>query len=73
VFSPNQIKSAIGNNGMFNMTNPNIYKALVPLMVGAGALKQEKDGGVTESWEDELDDDEIKALEAAGYTIERIK
>ena len=30
-------------------------------------------GGDVESWEDELDDDEIKALEAAGYTIERIK
>ena len=26
----NQIKSAIGNNGMFDMTNPNIYKGLIP-------------------------------------------
>ena len=25
----NQIKSAIGNNGMFDMTNPNIYKSII--------------------------------------------
>ena len=25
----NQLKSAIGNNGMFDMTNPNIYKSLI--------------------------------------------
>src|SRR5699024_218602 len=36
VGQPNQIKSAVGNNGMFDMSNPNIYKALVPL-IGAGA------------------------------------
>jgi hypothetical protein len=41
--------------------------------VGAGALQQEKNGGAIESWEDELDDNEIKALEKAGYIIERIK
>jgi hypothetical protein len=38
-----------------------------------GEIKAFSRGGSTESWEDELDDDEIKALEAAGYTIERIK
>ena len=27
----NYLKSAIGNNGMFDMTNPNIYKSLLPL------------------------------------------
>ena len=33
--SPNAL---IGNNGMFDMTNPNIYKALAPVMgIGAGA------------------------------------
>ena len=26
----NYLKSAIGNNGMFDMTNPNIYKAILP-------------------------------------------
>lgn len=36
----NYPKSAIGNNGMFDMTNPNIYKALVPA-VGAAALLQD--------------------------------
>lgn len=32
----NYPKSAVGNNGMFDMTNPNIYKSLVPIM-GVGA------------------------------------
>lgn len=32
----NQMKSAIGNNGMFDMTNPNIYKALLPIGLGTG-------------------------------------
>ena len=34
----NRMKSAIGNNGMFDMTNPNIYKAILPLM-SAGYLE----------------------------------
>jgi hypothetical protein len=38
----NYPKSAVGNNGMFDMTNPNIYKALVPIVMGAGALQQNK-------------------------------
>ena len=45
VFPTNkQLKSSIGNNGMFDMTNPNIYKALVPA-IGAGVLSQKKLGG----------------------------
>ena len=32
----NYLKSAVGNNGMFDMSNPNIYKSLVPIM-GVGA------------------------------------
>jgi len=33
-----QLKSATGNVGFFDMTNPNIYKALAPVMgIGAGA------------------------------------
>ena len=43
---PSNIKSATGNNGMFNMTNPNIYKAVVPGAIGLGALQQKKDGGI---------------------------
>lgn len=41
VFPTNkQVKSAIGNNGMFDMTNPNIYKALFPAAIGLGAASQ---------------------------------
>jgi len=50
VFPTNkQLKSAIGNNGMFDMTNPNIYKAIVPGAIGLGAasqLEQKKEGGI---------------------------
>ena len=44
--SGNYLKSARGNNGMFDMTNPNIYKGLLPYVLpigaglGAGALQQ---------------------------------
>ena len=54
-------KSMLGNNGMFDMTNPNIYKAIVPGAIGAGAVsqmgpKQEdgqfKNGGWLDKYED---------------------
>jgi len=51
--NPNLIKSAIGNNGMFDITNPNIYKALTGVTAGGTAvagLKEKKNGG----WLDEL-------------------
>ena len=35
----NYLKSLVGNNGMFDMTNPNIYKSLLPAGVTLGALK----------------------------------
>jgi hypothetical protein len=38
-------KSAIGNNGMFNMTNPNIYKSLIPIGLGAVSQIEEFDNG----------------------------
>jgi hypothetical protein len=38
-FSPSQIKSAVGNI-LFDMTNSNIYKALLPIGIGAGALNK---------------------------------
>lgn len=41
----NRVKSAIGNNGMFDMTNPNIYKGLVPAVIGTAALANEKKYG----------------------------
>ena len=38
VFPTNkQLKSAVGNNGMFDMTNPNIYKSIAPI-AGASYL-----------------------------------
>ncbi len=43
---PGNIKSATGNNGMFDMTNPNIYKAAIPGLIGAGVLGQKKLGGL---------------------------
>jgi hypothetical protein len=48
----NRIKSAIGNNGMFDMTNPNIYKALVPAAIATGALQEKKNGGWLNAYED---------------------
>ncbi len=33
----NNVKSAIGNDGMFDMTNPDIYKSVLPLVGAAGA------------------------------------
>ena len=42
----NFLKSATGNVGFFDMTNPNIYKALIPTVVGAAALQKQKKGGV---------------------------
>ena len=47
----NYLKSRWYNNGMFDMTNPNIYKAVVPTIMGATALKtrqQKKEGGEIE-------------------------
>lgn len=35
------LKSLMFNNGMFDMTNPNIYKSVVPIGLGAAALQQE--------------------------------
>jgi hypothetical protein len=46
---PSNIKSATGNNGMFDMTNPNIYKSILPIGLGIGAasqIEQKKQGGI---------------------------
>tara|TARA_R110000850_G_scaffold1714_15_gene9222 strand:+ start:1608 stop:5831 length:4224 start_codon:yes stop_codon:yes gene_type:complete len=43
VFPTNkQLKSAIGNNGMFDMSNPNIYKSAIPAAIGIGAAQTKK-------------------------------
>ena len=34
------VKSAIGNDGMFNMANSDIYKSLLPFIMGTGAASQ---------------------------------
>ena len=36
----NYLKSLRGNNGMFDMTNPNIYKSILPVTLGIGAASQ---------------------------------
>lgn len=49
----NYLKSRWYNNGMFDMTNPNIYKAVVPTIMGATALKtrqQKREGGEVEPY-----------------------
>jgi len=60
VFPTNkQLKSAVGNVGFFDMSNPNIYKGLLPpaLLLGAGAVAQQKKGGkVTKYNSKSLDD-----------------
>lgn len=50
VFPSNkQLKSAIGNNGMFDMTNPNIYKSIVGALatgtLGKKAMEKQEFGG----------------------------
>ena len=47
----NYLKSRWYNNGMFDMTNPNIYKAVIPTMLGLGALNQKQEGGEVEKTE----------------------
>lgn len=39
----NYLKSLIGNNGMFNMNNPDVYKALVPGTIAAGVALKDND------------------------------
>lgn len=41
----NYLKSRVGNVGFFDMTNPNIYKALVPAAIATGAYQQQEEGG----------------------------
>ena len=41
------LKSARGNNGMFDMTNPNIYKGVIPASIIGAAAQKQRDGGIT--------------------------
>jgi hypothetical protein len=53
-----RVKSAIGNNGMFDMSNPNIYKSLLPITLGIGAATMSQQdnkkygGKLTKNWLD---------------------
>ena len=52
----NNVKSAISNNGMFDLNNPNIYKSVAPL-IGAGAvasqfIDKKKNGGWLDKYND---------------------
>jgi hypothetical protein len=38
----NNVKSAVGNVGFFDMTNPNIYKGLIPAAISTNLLKENK-------------------------------
>lgn len=40
IFNGNRLKSATGNSGMFDITNPNIFKSLLPAAIGTGAAMQ---------------------------------
>ncbi len=55
VKNPNNIKSAVGNNGMFDMSDPNIYKAVTGIAtagaLGASATEQ-KNGGWLDTFHD---------------------
>ena len=52
VFPTNkQLKSAIGNNGMFDMNNPNIYKSLLPIILGAAGLSQQNEEQDTQKYQ----------------------
>jgi hypothetical protein len=63
-------KSAIGNNGMFDMTNPNIYKALFPAAVATGVASQEyQTGGAIEL---KLTPEEIEWYKSQGYNVEEL-
>ena len=82
----NYLKSAVGNNGMFDMTNPNVFKTLVPAAGAAGAIGLM--GSQTESKEPfstfrpnyqaggsielELSPEEIQWYTDNGYVVEEI-
>ena len=85
-FSHNYATGKDRISSMVDKANPELIKylsrelsnarVLIPTIglgaVGAGTLQQEKDGGITDAWEDELDDEEIARLKRAGYVVEEV-
>lgn len=83
----NYLKSMMGNNGMFDLSNPNIYKAIIPtvgvtgltgLMLanpfqGSSGLPQQKKGGsTTDAIEIDIPEEEIQWYIDNGYIVEPV-
>jgi len=62
----NQLKSAVGNNGMFDMTNPNIYKSLFPIGLGISQLPKQQEGGTIEMQPPELTKEQQQLFDFIG-------
>jgi hypothetical protein len=57
-----KVKSLRYNNGMFDMTNPNIYKSILPAATGLGAASQldkKQNGGWLDRYQDGGSEEEI--------------
>lgn len=48
----NYAKSLFGNDGNFNLFDPNIYKAVTPLIIGGYGVSQYQEAGEVNSWRD---------------------
>jgi hypothetical protein len=73
VFPTNkQLKSAIGNVGFFDMTNPNIYKIAIPGIIGAGiqGLDRQQNGGEPKNRKLKLRKGDYDPQNEAGYIQE---
>lgn len=71
----NYLKSLKGNVGDFDMTNPNIYKALFPFIFGAGAASQYQQGGSIQPldyFDGELTDQEIEQYKKGGCVVVKL-
>jgi hypothetical protein len=86
VWDPNILKSATKNVGFFDITNPNIYKSVLPYIIGTGAagtLLNSNEQTVSPSYQEdvpgfktggsielELTDKEIEEYKRQGYIVE---
>ena len=52
--------------------NPNPY-FVNSIYQGLNPTQEEKNGGSIESWEDDLDEEEIRLLKEAGFIVEELK
>ena len=80
----NYLKSMMGNSGMFDLNNPNIYKAIIPAVGGTGLMlnnpgvlpQQNKYGGLHKLEEKkiilDLSPEEIQQYKNGGYIVEDI-